>query len=237
MANNKFINIFKNKNVREHTAAKDAVVEAKNWYAERYQSVLVQRNLLFLISAICIIGVVISVFAVQAISLSKNIEPFVIEVQPKTGLVTLVDPATISELPAKDAVTKYFITQYVRSREGYAASTYEYNYKTITRLLSTPAIYSDFMRTVSVDNKDSPITLYQISTQVDVQFRSLIFLSATQAQVRFTKVANGQKPGQVNKVAIVGFDYVDVQLSPDDREVNPLGFQVNFYKVDDENLS
>jgi type IV secretion system protein VirB8 len=40
-----------------------------------------------------------------------------------------------------------------------------------------------------------------------------------------------------DKIAIIGFTYVtDLQLNQEQRYINPLGFKVNSYKVDDEYL-
>ena len=38
-----------------------------------------------------------------------------------------------------------------------------------------------------------------------------------------------------NKLAIVDFDYVAMDLIEKERDINPVGFQVQNYRVDDDN--
>ena len=38
-----------------------------------------------------------------------------------------------------------------------------------------------------------------------------------------------------NKIAIVEFDYLPMELTDSDRDTNPIGFQVTGYRVDDDN--
>ena len=38
-----------------------------------------------------------------------------------------------------------------------------------------------------------------------------------------------------NKIAIVTFDYLPMELTDIDRDINPIGFQVTGYRVDDDN--
>ena len=49
-------------------------------------------------------------------------------------------------------------------------------------------------------------------------------------------INNGSVSGAKNRVATMNFDYLDLSLNQDDRAVNPLGFQVIGYRVDDEIL-
>lgn len=38
-----------------------------------------------------------------------------------------------------------------------------------------------------------------------------------------------------NKIAIVDIDYVAMELKDDERDINPVGFQVTGYRVDNDN--
>jgi type IV secretion system protein VirB8 len=38
-----------------------------------------------------------------------------------------------------------------------------------------------------------------------------------------------------NKIAIVEFDYLPMELTDSDRDTNPIGFQITGYRVDDDN--
>ena len=38
-----------------------------------------------------------------------------------------------------------------------------------------------------------------------------------------------------HKIAVVDFDYVPMELTESERDINPIGFQVTAYRVDDDN--
>jgi type IV secretion system protein VirB8 len=38
-----------------------------------------------------------------------------------------------------------------------------------------------------------------------------------------------------HKIAVISFDYVAMQLTDAERDINPVGFQVNGYRVDNDN--
>ena len=39
----------------------------------------------------------------------------------------------------------------------------------------------------------------------------------------------------LNKLAVIDFDYVPMELTETERDINPIGFQVTGYRVDDDN--
>lgn len=218
------------------TEGDDVVSEARNWYLERFATVQTQRNLLalFLIIAVCCL--LIGVFVVREVMLSKSIEPFVIEIEKKTGITTVVNPFTYENLLADEALHRYFVLTYVRNRETFNPHTYQYNYFTVVRLLSTPDVYSDFARFLRSDK--SPITsLAGSEVGTVMRLRSLQFLEPGKvAQVRFTVKEQGPTQKESNKIATLSFMFVAMETNEEQREVNPVGFVVTSYRVSDEIL-
>ena len=107
----------------------------KNWYKDRYQYVLVQRKILVLITSLSLIASLVTVIVIAQLTPLKTVEPFVIQVDQKTGITQTVNQKTVSEITANEAVNNFFIVQYIRSRENYNSADLARNYN-IVRLMS-----------------------------------------------------------------------------------------------------
>lgn len=216
---------------------KDAITEARNWYSDRYQTTVVQRNILLLITLLSLAGVFISVFTVRVVTESKSIEPFVVEIEKKSGLTNVVDPSTRSPQFADEALIKYFVVKYVTMRETYDPVTYNYNYFTVVRLLSRKAVYDDFTRYIASDPK-SPRLMYGETTKSVIKIRYVVPQpdDRTKVKVQFTLQTVGPLRQTLNKIATVQYDFLTLEMNQEERLVNPLGFQVIGYRVDDEAL-
>ena len=224
-----------NKNDTEDNEEKDAIAEVRNWYSDRYQAIVVQRNLLFLVTLVALIGVFISVFAVERVTSSKSIEPFVVEIEKKTGITNVVDPVTRSEMFADDALTKYFLIKYINARATYDAVTQNFNYNKVVRLMSGRLVYSDFRRFVK--GPDGPIAKYGEQTKTEMKVRSAQIIKPGVAQVRFSIVRSGQKTGVNHFIAHVEYGFYVIDMPKDDRYINPVGFQVHSYRADEETVT
>jgi type IV secretion system protein VirB8 len=216
--------------------AEDVVAKTRNWYHDRYASVLMQRNFLLLFNFVMIAIVLISVVAVQYISQKRTIEPFVVQIESDTGITSIIDPYSTDIISADKSLHTYFIVKYLRARETYDTSTYDYNYTTVARVLSSSRVYAGFR--AYLNNKTlSPITRYGAATSTTVQIRSVQILKAgSLAQVRFRIVEEGQGRRTYDKIATISYTFVPMQLDAEERYINPLGFQVTSYQVDDEVL-
>jgi type IV secretion system protein VirB8 len=237
MKNMKFSLFNKSKNqLVEAKNDTELVTEAKNWYSDRYESVLVQRNILFLFSILSLAAIFLGVTVVGKIASSKSIEPFVVEIENKTGITNVVDPFTRTNLSADEALNSYFIMQYLRARETYSTADYEYNYKTLVRLFSAPAVYNEFRYQLN-SPKTNPITIYGAANSTTLRLRSIQYLEPGKTvQVRFSITETNGNRAEYHKIATMSFVYSKMELNLDDRLVNPLGFQITNYQVSDEIL-
>ncbi len=227
------IDLFKKKDADNSLAAK------KNWYADRYQTVLVQRNFLVLLTIASLVGIVVSVLAVIKVTSSKTIEPFVIEIEEKSGITNVIRPLLTQEFTGNEALRRYFIMKYLNARETYDGGSYQYNYFTVVRLLSAGDVYSEFRRFATSDTPGSPVRLGPRGSKT-IKVKSISPTPAgTQGQtgftyqVRFTQIS---QEGQKNLIAIINFDFIDLNLTTEERDINPLGFEVLGYRVDEETL-
>lgn len=222
--------------------ADDSIAAKKNWYSDRYQTVLVQRNFFLLLTLISFVGIIVSVLAVIQVTSSKNIEPFVIEIEDKTGITNVIRPLLKEQFAYDEALRRYFITKYINARETYDPGSYRHNYNNVVRLLSASDVYTKFRRSVSPDAPGSPLRFGPKGVR-EVKIKSISELKAAPGQagfvyqVRFARTDIGGTYDAVKHlVATINFDFVDMSLTTDERAINPLGFQVTGYRLDEENL-
>jgi type IV secretion system protein VirB8 len=212
---------------------------SSSWYSDRYQMVTVQRNLALLIIVISISGIVLSIFTILRISSNKSIEPFIIEIEEKTGISTVIRPFMQDKWTSDESLRRYFLLKYIHAREGYDYNTFNYDYFTTVRLMSQEDVYSQFRSQIYATGSKSSISLGE-HAKINIKLRSLTNLvrppneTGYLAQVVFIKetVKKGGTTSEI-KQALIGYEYTDLKMSVEDRDVNPLGFRVTSYKLDD----
>jgi type IV secretion system protein VirB8 len=206
----------------------------RNWYEERYDKLKVQRNVLFLFVIVFVLLSAITVIGLVFIINSKEFDPFVIQIEETTGMATVVNPATADALDGNEALAKYFIKKYVTARETYNPVDFESEARKVVRLLSSNNIYGQYLGYIK--NKDfDPSLIYGQKNTTSLTVKSWSKLEKKKIMMRFAiHEAVGDKK-VFNKIAVVDFDYVAMELTDAERDINPIGFQVKGYRVDDDN--
>lgn len=211
-----------------------ALEEAKNWYADRYQFVVVQRNVLAVVTIIALAGLGITTFAVSRIADSKTFEPYVIEVEDRTGVTALVESDSVVKYTGDEMLIRYFINSYVKAREGFRREFYQYDYNTLVRLLSSNEVYFQFYETIKPEAPGSPVSLGAGSYR-DVKVKSISFLAPKRAQIRIeVEQFSAIDPWVKHYIITADFDFFPLELSLKDRYTNPLGFQIIAYRRDED---
>lgn len=236
----KITNLFQKKkpqsedNAQSSTGSdKDIITTARNWYEERYENLVVQRNLLAVVLVVSLIIVVAGVFAVAHIATSKEFDPFVIQIDEQTGAAQIVNPISTELIDGNEALARYFIKRYVSARETYNPVDFVHS-KKVVRLLSTPAVFSGYLGYIR--NKDNdPTILYGQNNTTYMTVKSWSKLDAQTYMLRFFITETSGAMKVYSKIAVVNIHYVAMELTEEDREINPIGFQVKGYKVDEDN--
>lgn len=206
---------------------KSARHKIKSWYSNRYQIVVVQRNILLLFTAVSVVSVAIAVIFVKNIVSSKSLEPYVIEVEDKSGIPTVVSQKTVQEFSGDEMVKKYFINQYVQAATGYDPRTYKMDADKI-RLFSTPQVFNEFK------NRINP-NLLGVDSKIEVRIKSIQFMDSANAQIRIARqILEQGKASSKDELVIMSFYFASLTLSSEERLINPLGFQVSRYQVTEE---
>ncbi|SPM46168.1 type VI secretion protein [Orientia tsutsugamushi] len=204
----------------------------KSWFNDHYETVLVQRNIAVLLSFICIILIFIAVVAVMKISLARNFEPFVIQIEEKTGATRVVNPVGIEVLNTEKALAQYFIKLYISARETYNPVDFEIKARQTIKLLSNNNVYWSYLNFINRKEND-PRLIYGQRETTTLKVRSWSELPDRRFIVRIA--IHESISGKVfNKIVVVQYQYVPMELSPEEFDINPVGFQIIGYRIDDD---
>jgi type IV secretion system protein VirB8 len=211
-------------------------IKMKNWYSDKYQMVVVQRNLLSLFALFAMVAVAISVIFVKQVTASKSLEPYVIEIESKTGIPTVVSQLRESEFTANIALKRYFLNSFIQAVEGYNPATYRTDYQK-AMIFSSPQVFRQIRARISSQNPNSPVSKMDTKGMLVVLLKSIQFMTPDSAQVRMRVETRGRSVGFQDKrdiVAFVKFKFANLDLTLEERFINPIGFLVEEYSVDDE---
>ena len=231
--------LFNNKTTNkksEQTAAAQESYVVKSWYMEQYESIIIQRNILLFGILISFVMLAVGIWFIKNIQESHTVEPFVIQIESKTGVPTVVNPLDAREFTAKESIKRYFIMQYIRAREEYTAASHAKS-KEVVNAMSSINVRREYFKQVSSANQESPSQKYGDKTTLEVKLKSLLFLTPNVAQIRASIISQGDIRKSEEKLIRMEFDFINLNLNRTQREQNPLGFIVNDYKITNEEMS
>lgn len=213
-----------------------------NWYADKYQSVLVWRNWLLIIVLLCLLGVLAMTLLMHAFVPTKTVKPFVIQIDEQTGVTEVVTGKKYKEYTANEALIKFFSMRYIYARENYNFQFVQENDEVI-RVMSAPEVYLLFKQEVDAENPESPFVRFGTRIVRKVTLKSFSFIgndtkkgeSTVQAVLYVSEISQNRYPRNyfVRVTLNCGFNSL-LELKEDERLINPLGYQVLGYRVDPE---
>jgi type IV secretion system protein VirB8 len=216
------------------TQTRDEVISLRNWYEERYDKLIVQRNILLLLTLVSIVIVVVSIIAVTKIAISKEFDPFAIQIEEQTGSAKIVNPISTEILGGNEALARYFIKRYVTARETYNPVDFDTHARKVIRLLSSSGVFWNYFGYIK-NKANDPALVYGVKNTTYLTVKSWSKLDKKKYVLRFAITETAGDTRTMSKIAIVDIDYVPMELSEEERDINPVGFQVTGYRVDDDN--
>jgi type IV secretion system protein VirB8 len=210
--------------------------EAKRWDQDRLASAVRSKRLAWTVAAVAGGLAITATVAVVGLTPLKSVEPFVIRVDQATGAVDLARGLSAETGPVRyeEAVSKYFLAQYVRAREGYLDTAAEENFRLVS-ILSGPAEQRRWADLFRGTNLASPQNLYGRAAEASVSIRAVGFINPEVANVRYRRtVRRAQQVEESDWIATIAFAYTRAPMTEADRLRNPLGFQVLSYRSDPE---
>ena len=210
------------------TGKKSQKFKIKSWYSNRYQIVVVQRNILLMLATLLTVAMTASIIFVKFVVSSKSLEPYIIEIEEKTGVPTIVNQLTSQTLTADESVKKYFINQFIQAAAAYDPKTYKSDAEKV-RLLSTQNIYTDFRTRINARDLG-------VDSKIELRIKSVKFLDPSTVQIRVLRNTTTKERGLVTKdeVITMSFYFANLTLTAEERLINPLGFQVTSLSITEE---
>ncbi|MES2661801.1 MAG: VirB8/TrbF family protein [Pseudomonadota bacterium] len=236
--------MFNRKNQKQ-TIEKQYFEEAQSWDSNTTLQLKKSESRAWKIAGAAVVVAVLQSVGIASLFPLKSIEPFVIRVDNNTGIVDTVSLLKEHNEAANEAVNKYFLSEYIRHREGYLWETRESD-RDVVGLMSDHIIQQEYANLTNPNkNPSAPVVAYGQNTKVNINIKSISILNAGEAidsenhvtaLVRYTKNINqtGDSIRTTHWSATVTFTYRNTPMRVDDRLLNPLGFQVLGYRNDPE---
>jgi type IV secretion system protein VirB8 len=207
--------------------------EAASWDHDRLIAANRSKRLAWTVAGIASSLAIAGVAAVAMLTPLKTVAPYVITVDKATGASEITSPMSDDrQITYNEAVTKYFLADYVRNREGWIPQARQEFFEGVLAMSSRDeqARWTAFY---AKDNPKSPQSTFTDLDTVFVAIKSVTFVSSKVAQVRFTKtLQRGGATTDTPAIATVTFDTTDTPTTEQQRFKNPLGLEVQTYRAD-----
>jgi type IV secretion system protein VirB8 len=212
--------------------------EAYDWYQDRYQAVHVSRNRWFCTASLALALALLEAFALMSLAPLKTSVPFLIKEEISGAITTLTPLAGDPSATYDEAIRKYFLGRYVIDRETYDSADLAANYRAVD-LMSGSSERRIFDQWIASNNPAGPLALYGSQVRRLVHIKSIAFLPGQMAQVRFTstEVRSSGAPKVAEWIATTTWRFGPAPSAEADRLVNPLGFCITQYRIDQEVIS
>jgi len=209
--------------------------EAESWDRDRFVAATRSRRVAWIVAGVTSTLAIVSVGSVMALSPLKTVVPYVVTVDRSTGATEVAQGLRGDKsITYDEAIRKYFLADYVRTREGWIPQAREEFYRKVLAL-STREEQNRWTAFYKKDNPDSPQNQLTAGDAVFVAIRSVAFISPNVAQVRFVKrLQRDQQVIETPAIATITFDVLSKPETESGRYANPLGFQVKSYRADAE---
>ena len=191
----------------------------------------------WLIAFVSVGVAILSIVAVLLLTPLKTVEPYVIRVDNTTGMVDILTILNEEQISSIEALDKHFVAQYIKAREGYYYDMLNQDY-IFVQLLSTPEIAESYRQIYTGDNARD--TRLGNATQVEVQIISIVLGESAGAKTATARInlkttnKNSKAENMATKVITLTYTYQTAQVDEENRLLNPLGFKVSNYRVDEE---
>lgn len=166
----------------------------------------------------------------------KQTVPYVIRVDNATGVPDIVTTMNSKGVKFDEVMDKYWIARYVRFRETYDWYSLQEDYNTVG-MLSSPAVGKVYAAQFAGETGLDKVNGAKVRRTVEIL--SVVPSGSGSATVRFrTKTAppdSTAPPVVAGWVATVSYEYRNPSVMQESyRLINPFGFQVLSYRIDQE---
>ena len=136
-----------------------------------------------------------SIIAVACMTPLKQAIPYVIRVDNTTGMVDIITSVNEEEWTSNEALDKYFVSQYVKVREGYYYNLLTQDYM-LTQIYSSPQVAQEYVRIYEGANARQ--NKLRANNEVSIDINSVVLGESAgikTATIRFNAVTKGLQGG------------------------------------------
>jgi type IV secretion system protein VirB8 len=217
--------------------------EASQWDADRVRLMERRARTAWIVAALSLACTLVSVVAVMLLTPLKEVVPFLVRVDSRTGIVDVVPPydgtATLDE-----TITRYLITHYVSTCERFNWSTAESDYEECAAFHGAQR-NQQWAAAWATANPESPLNKHKDGTTVRAEVQGVTFFTRANevqdlAQVRYVKAVrrgNGADEQRSHWTATIQYAYVSPAKDPRRRQWNPLGLRITDFRAQAEAVS
>jgi type IV secretion system protein VirB8 len=170
----------------------------------------------------------------------KTVVPYVIRYDSTTGHTDIMTVLTEQNLHVDEAVSKYFVSQYVKLRENYYFETLQQDYD-LVQLFGTQSVNEEYRMLYSGANSrdtrfgNNIVEKTEIISVVLGQSSGIDTATVRIKISRYDKKDMKLRPRETNKVVTLSYEYAPGKSMKEVYRLNnPLGFRVLTYRIDNE---
>ncbi len=173
--------------------------------------------------------------AIFMMSPLKETEPFVVRVDNATGVPDIVTAMKDQVTTGDEIMDKYWLARYITHRETYDWHTIQTDYDTVG-LMSSADVGAEYAAQFEGDKALQEE--YGDRVKASIKVVNVVPTGEGTGAVRFIKttkrIKTGAVIGETRWLASVAFEYESGRIKESTRLVNPFGFRVTSYRVDEE---
>jgi len=207
-----------------------------NWESTRFAENEKSKNRAWrIVYALIFLSCLLTAGFIFLLPLKEN-TPYLLREDPDTGALSILTTLDINKLGFVEVRDNHWLTKYVLARESYNWHTIQKDYD-LVGILSSKKPAKDYL---SLYDGDNPLDKkYGSKIIVLIEIASVVPNEGI-ATVRFKKTIKhtdeSKTQHKVSKwVATIGYSYSpDSVMTQGDRLINPYGFRVDSYRIDQE---
>lgn len=216
--------------------------KATDWAYDRYASAVIWNKRLIWLSVIAFLSTIILAITIMLMLPLKEQIPIFVRVDNVTGNIDVLTTLDEYTMTADEALDEAFLITYLRNRENYLYQTFESNYEQVMALSDTRTGRNYYEMVIDDQNPNNPFYKYSDKIEAVVKINNLTHTKRRISQqpgvavIRFT-LTETNKLGEnkvQRKIATITYEYTPSELDRKRRWINPLGFVVTSYIVEDE---
>ena len=223
----------------EKSRAEENMERFFDWDYDQFESARRDKRIAYALAGFFALLALVAVSGIAVMGPLKTIEPVFVRVDNATGAVdVLYDIEKETRISRQDLLDKGNLARYVRAREGYFYPVAKEQYRQVMRM-SVEKARAQYRNGFSQENPASPVNIYKDRARVDIAIKSISFIGAHLAQVRFiATVDDGEHSTRHHRIATIAYDYEpDASIPLSALADNALGFAVREYRCEPEDAS